>query len=66
MVTELSLGELVLGCVTGDGDAALEGWAVVCVTIITYGFHTLLPLPLGLAEIEPAVSIFAVVNSETA
>jgi hypothetical protein len=66
VVTELSLEELVLGCVAGDGDAALEGWAVLCVPIITNGFHPLLPLPLGLAETDPAVSFFVVVNSETA
>jgi hypothetical protein len=66
VVTELSLKELVLGCVAGDGDAALEGWAVLCVPIIRNGFHPIQPLPLGLTETEPAVSIFVVGNSETA
>jgi hypothetical protein len=55
VVTELSLEELVL-----------EGWAILCVPIITNGFHPIHPLPLGLAETDPAVSIIVVGNSETA
>jgi hypothetical protein len=50
MITEFSLGELVLGCVAGDGDAAFEGWSVLCVPIITNGFHPLQPLPWCLQE----------------
>jgi hypothetical protein len=28
-------GELILGCVSGDGDVALEGWTVISNTIMT-------------------------------
>ena len=50
-------GELVLGRVSGDGGAALEGWAVVSVPIITYAPNPLQPLPWGLADPVPAVTI---------
>jgi hypothetical protein len=48
--------ELVLGRVSGDGDAALEGWAVVSVSIRTYLSHPLQTFPWGLADPAPAVT----------
>jgi hypothetical protein len=43
-------GELILGCVSGDEDMALEGWAVVSVTIIVYLPQSFWALPWGLVE----------------
>jgi hypothetical protein len=48
-------GEFILGCVSRDGGAALEGCAVVSVTIITYLPHRLQPLPRGLTDPGPTV-----------
>jgi hypothetical protein len=49
-------GELVLGCVSGDGDAALEGWAIVSVSIIFYLPQPFQALLWGLVEISPVVT----------
>lgn len=48
-------GELVLGCVSGDGGSALEGGAVVSATIIAYVPDPLQPLPWKLADPAPVV-----------
>lgn len=48
--------ELVLGCVSGDGDAALEGWVVASATSITYVPHPLQLLPWELLDPGPPVT----------
>jgi hypothetical protein len=50
-------GELILGCVSEDGAVALEGWAIVSVTIRTYVPHPLQALPMGLPDRGPTVII---------
>jgi hypothetical protein len=49
-------GELVLGCVAGDGDVALEGWAVVSVSNINYVPHPLQALSCVLADTGPIIT----------
>jgi hypothetical protein len=49
-------GELLLGHVSGDGDVALEGWAVVSASTITYTPHPLQALLCRLTDPVPAVS----------
>jgi hypothetical protein len=50
-------GELVLRCVSGDdGDAALEGWAVVSASTISYVPHPLQALPWRLVDPDPGVT----------
>jgi hypothetical protein len=49
-------GELVLGRVSGDGDATLEGWAVVSASTRTYVPHPLKALPWGLVDPAPAIA----------
>jgi hypothetical protein len=48
--------ELVLGCISGDGDEALEEWAVVSASKIIYVPHPLQAIPWGLAEPVPPVT----------
>ena len=43
-------GELFLGLVSGDGDAALVGWVICCATISIYVPHPLQALPWGLLD----------------
>jgi hypothetical protein len=49
-------GELVLGCISGDADVALEVWAVVSVTITFPLPQPFQALPWGLVEPTPAVT----------
>jgi hypothetical protein len=55
-------GELVLGRVSGDGDVALEGWAVVSVNIIFYLPQQFQALPWGPVEPSPVVATVNGVN----
>jgi hypothetical protein len=58
-------GEVVLGCVSEDGDAALEGWAVVSITIIFYLPQPFQDLPWGLVEPSPVVTTVNGVTSDS-
>jgi hypothetical protein len=49
-------GELVLGCVSVDGDVALEGWTVLSVTIIFYLPQPFQALPWWMVEPSPVVT----------
>jgi hypothetical protein len=49
-------GELVLGCVSGHGGMALEGWAIVSVTIIFYLPQPFQALLWGLLEPSPVAT----------
>jgi hypothetical protein len=49
-------GELFLGCFSGDGDAAFEGWAVVSASTKMYVPHPLQALSWGLADPAPVVT----------
>jgi hypothetical protein len=49
--------ELVLECISGDGDESLEGWAVVSTSKIIYVPHPLQTPPWGLADPIPPVTI---------
>jgi hypothetical protein len=48
-------GELALGHVSGDRDAALDGWAVVSASTTIDVPHPLQALPWGLADPVPPV-----------
>lgn len=43
-------GELVLRCVSGDGDAALEGWVICRSTTSIYLTHSFQGPPWGLLD----------------
>jgi hypothetical protein len=49
-------GELILRCVPGNGDAALEGWAVACASTIIYVSHPLQAFPWRLADPAPTIT----------
>jgi hypothetical protein len=48
--------KLVLGLVSGDGDAALEGWAVVSASITPCVSHPLMALPWRPVDPSPEVT----------
>jgi hypothetical protein len=49
-------GELVLRLVSGDGDAAFDGWSVASVSTINYEPHPLQAFPRGLVDPAPVVT----------
>jgi hypothetical protein len=58
-------GELVLRCVSGDGDAALEGWVVACASSRIYVSHPLQAFPWGLADPAPSITADWVTRDST-
>lgn len=59
-------GELVYGCVSGDGVVALDGWTIVSVSIIMYVPNPLQPLPWGLVDPAPVLTTTDGVTSSSA